>query len=60
MSRRKRRRLQSMEDDDTEGDVRAQKVAARAVKKSSRAAPITKMRDTKKATPSKSKKGGKK
>jgi hypothetical protein len=49
-----------MEDDDTEGDVRAQKVAARAVKKSSRAAPITKMRDTKKATPSKSKKGGKK
>ncbi|KAI8890741.1 DEAD-domain-containing protein [Backusella circina FSU 941] len=59
MSRRKRRRLQSMEDDDTEGDARAQKAAARAVKKSSRPAPMTKMRDSKKNT-TKSKRGGKK
>ncbi|KAI8086976.1 P-loop containing nucleoside triphosphate hydrolase protein [Gilbertella persicaria] len=43
MSRHKRRRLQAMEEDD-EDSGRLQKVAARAAKKSSRPAPIKKMR----------------
>ncbi|KAI8327771.1 P-loop containing nucleoside triphosphate hydrolase protein [Choanephora cucurbitarum] len=48
MSRHKRRRLQAMEEDDVEHDSRSQKAAARAAKKSSRPAPIRKMRENKK------------
>ncbi|KAI8975604.1 P-loop containing nucleoside triphosphate hydrolase protein, partial [Mycotypha africana] len=46
MSRKKRRRLQAMEeDDDAAVDIKKQKVAARAVKKSSRPTKIKKMRN---------------
>lgn len=58
MSRQKRRRLQAMEDDDAEEDGRHQKFAARAAKKSSQPARITKMR-TPKAGGGKGKKGRK-
>ncbi|OAD02549.1 hypothetical protein MUCCIDRAFT_144233, partial [Mucor lusitanicus CBS 277.49] len=56
MSRQKRRRLQAMEEDDVEQDGRMQKAAARAAKKSSRPAPITKLRPQKSNGKKKSKK----
>ncbi|GAA5814296.1 hypothetical protein MFLAVUS_007790 [Mucor flavus] len=56
MSRQKRRRMQVMEEDDAEKDGRSQKMAARAVKKSSQPARLTQMRAPKAG--GKGKKGG--